>query len=86
VYDMRHGASKPLARSAVTGPAFAAYTTGLVRAVIAELLNSIPAQHIVVSVSTDGFLTSSPVEDIRLDGPATRVLLAARRRISDQTS
>ena len=86
VYDTRTGGSKMLPRSAVASPVLAAYTTGLIRATIAELLNSIPAERAVVSVSTDGFLTSAAVEEIGLDGPATRVLLAARRRISEQTT
>ena len=86
VYDVRAGGSKPLERSAITSALLAAYTTGLIRATIAELMNSIPAGRIVVSVSTDGFLTSAAVEEIGLDGPATQVLLAARRRISEQTS
>jgi hypothetical protein len=85
-YDTRTGGSRQLSRSSVTSPVLAAYTTGLVRAAIAELLNSIPPGEVVVSVSTDEFLTSASVEDIGLDGPATQVLLAARRRISEQTS
>jgi hypothetical protein len=84
-YDTRTGGSKPLSRSSVTSPALAAYTTGLVRAAIAELLNAIPPGEVVVSVSTDGFLTTAPIEALDLDGPAIRVLLAARRRISQQT-
>jgi hypothetical protein len=86
VYDARTRGSRPLSRSAVTSPVLAAYTTGEIRATIAELLNSIPEGRAVVSVSTDGFLTSATVEEIGLDGPATQVLLAARRRISGQTS
>ena len=80
-YDAAAGSSKALSRSSVTSPAYAAYTTGLVRAMIAEQINSIPRTELVVSVSTDGYFTSAGVGSIGLDGPATRVALAARRRI-----
>lgn len=81
-YDARTGGSRPLSPSAVTNPVLAAYTTGLVRAAIAEMLNSIPVGELVVSVSTDGFLTSADLADIDVSGPATSVLVAARRRLA----
>ena len=77
--------TKRASRSSVTSPVLAAYTTGLVRAAIAELLNGIPPHYVTVSVSTDGFLTSAPVDEIDLSGPATQHLLEARRRIGQQT-
>ena len=85
VYDAANGNTKSLGPSPVSSPVLAAYTTGLVRAAIAELLNGIPAQHTTVSVSTDGFLSSTSVEEIDLSGPATQLLLEARRRISEKT-
>jgi hypothetical protein len=84
-FDTRSGGTRPLVPSAISNPILAAFTTGLVRASIAEMLNSIPANRVIVSVSTDGFLTSASRDEIRLDGPATRVLVEARHRIADQT-
>lgn len=84
-YDARTGHSRALGPSAVTNPVLAAFITGLVRASIAEMLNSIPAGKRVVSVSTDGFLTEAAPDDIDVDGPASQVLVAARRRIAEQT-
>lgn len=82
VFDARSGAMKSLSPSALTNPILAAYITGLPRATIAEMLNSIPRDHKVVSVSTDGFLTSADLGDISLDGPASRETAAARLRIA----
>ena len=86
-YDPQLGFNRPIGPSAITCAPFAAYTPGLVRAVIAELMNSIPTddRRVVVSVSTDGFLTSAALNDLSMDGPATQVLLAARRRIDGAT-
>ena len=72
-------------RSPVTCPPIAAYTTGLVRGAIAEMLNSLPADARVVSVSTDGFLTTALPDDVSLAGPCCQVMLAARRAIASQT-
>ncbi len=84
-FDMRTGGSKQLKPSAVTCAPFAAYTTGLVRAAIAEMLNSIPAHRQVVSVSTDGFLTDAELDEIAVDGPAALVLGEARGRLAQLT-
>ncbi|MGE4480832.1 DNA polymerase [Acidocella sp.] len=84
-FDMLTGGSKQLKPSAVTCAPFAAYTTGLVRAAIAEMLNSIPAHRQVVSVSTDGFLTDAALDEIAVDGPAALVLGEARGRLAQLT-
>ena len=82
VFDARTGGDRPLSPSSITSPAFAAYITGLVRAAIAEMLNGIPAGHEVVSVSTDGFLTTAPIEAVDVSGPACRVLSDNRLRLT----
>ncbi|MEO5375355.1 MAG: hypothetical protein H7840_13950 [Alphaproteobacteria bacterium] len=82
VLDTTTGGSKPLSGSAVSNAAFAAITTGLVRAVVAELLNGIPPGRRVISVSTDGFLADVSIDDLRMDGPACRVLAECRERLT----
>jgi hypothetical protein len=69
VFDAATGLSKPLGPSALTNPYMAAFVTGFIRAVIAELLASIPSDRYVVSVTTDGFLTNAPREEIDTSGP-----------------
>lgn len=85
IFDMLTGASKQMPRSSVTCPPIAAYTTGLVRGAMAEMLNSIPAGETVVSASTDGFLTTAVPPQVGLGGPCCRVLLDARRKIASLT-
>ncbi|MGZ4954262.1 MAG: DNA polymerase [Methylobacter sp.] len=68
-FDTVTGLSKKLAPSAVTHPYYAAYVTGFVRAVISELIASIPAHRQVISVTTDGFLTDADLTDIDQTGP-----------------
>lgn len=84
-FDVRTGSSKQMQPSAVTCAPFAAYTTGLVRSAIAEMLNSIPAHRQVVSVSTDGFLTNATLDEIAVSGPAALVLGEARGRLAQLT-
>lgn len=68
-FELASGLSKDIPRSAVTNPYFAAHTTGFVRAVIGELLASVPTNRQVISVTTDGFLTDAPQDELNLSGP-----------------
>lgn len=68
-FDLANGLTKDIPRSAVTNPYFAAHTTGFVRAVIAELLASVPAHRQVISVTTDGFLTDATQNELNTSGP-----------------
>ena len=68
VYDSRAGQGRVMPQSKITQPYLAAYTTSLIRAVVGELLNAIPATHNVVSVTTDGFITNLPPEQIPVNG------------------
>ncbi len=81
VFDSRTGADRPLPPSPVTNAAFAAYTTGLVRAAIAEMVNSVRPPHRVISISTDGFVTTAALDMIDVSGPACSVLSESRRLI-----
>lgn len=71
-FDAAVGVSKKIGPSAVTNPFMAAHATGLIRAVIGELLHRLPAHRTVVSVTTDGFLTDAPLEDLDQSGPLCR--------------
>ncbi|MGL5224281.1 MAG: hypothetical protein ACRC8Q_02930, partial [Aeromonas sp.] len=68
-FDTATGLSKKIGPSAVTNPYMAAHTTGLIRAVCGELLHRILSHRTVVSVTTDGFLTDAPLEDLDQTGP-----------------
>lgn len=72
VFDSRRERNVALDRSPVTNAIFASYVTGFVRAVLAEILNRIPEGRRVISVTTDGFLTDVPLEELDLSGPLAR--------------
>lgn len=65
-FDIQAGYSKQLPPSTLTNPFFAAYTTGLARALLGEMLHNIPDDKVVVSVTTDGFLTNVELHGIDL--------------------
>ena len=83
VYDSRTDSSQILPPSRITQPYLAAYTTSLIRAVLGELLHRIPAHRTVLSVTTDGFLTNAPREEIDDTGPLSRLFASLAGRLSD---
>lgn len=68
-FDIESGLSTALPYTNLTNPLFAAYTTGLARATLSEMLNNVPSHYNVISVTTDGFITNAPLNEIRLDTP-----------------
>jgi hypothetical protein len=82
VFDTRGMRSAKLPPSAITNAIMAAHATGFVRAVMAELLASIPKDFTVVSVTTDGFLTDAPEASLNCDGPMARRFQALCERVA----
>ena len=82
-FDVEKGISSKVLPSAITNPYFAAHVTGFARALMSEMLNGIPADKRVVSVTTDGFLTNADLEkgEIKLDGPICNKFRALYRQI-----
>ncbi|EDM69284.1 DNA-directed DNA polymerase [Moritella sp. PE36] len=68
-FDIQAGYSKQLPPSTLTNPFFAAYTTGLARALMGEMVASIPDHRTVVSLTTDGMATNATLEEFDLNGP-----------------
>lgn len=70
--------------SRITNPYFAAYVTSLVRAVLGEILSSLPPHASVCNATTDGFLTNASDADVEsaTTGPLCRQYAQARLRIS----
>ena len=83
VYDSRTDSSQILPPSRITQPYLAAYTTSLIRAVLGELLHRIPVHRTVLSVTTDGFLTNAPREEIDDTGTLSRLFASLADRMSD---
>ena len=55
VFNLKTKKTKPIPPSPITNPFFAAYITSMVRAVVGEIINSIPRDKLIFSVTTDGF-------------------------------
>lgn len=68
-FDTARGLNRSLPPSSVTQPFFAAHVTGFIRAVVGELMNALPSDSSVVSLTTDGFLTNCPLNKINMSGP-----------------
>lgn len=71
VFDTRKVSSIRLKPSPITNPAIGAYVTGFIRAILAEILNRIPRERTILSVTTDGFLSDVTEEEMEtcLTGP-----------------
>jgi len=67
-FDTKTGVSKAIPYSKLSNPYMASHVTGFIRAVICELLNSIPSHRSIVSVTTDGFLTDATLDEIDMSG------------------
>jgi DNA polymerase type B, organellar and viral len=80
VYDLSARDMVELAPSKITNAFFAAFTTSFVRAVLGEILNTIPTDKIVFSCTTDGFLTNVRKSDIPtlLKGPLAQIYAEQR--------
>lgn len=74
VFDTRTVSSVRLKPSPITNPAMGAYVTGFIRAILAAILNRIPRERTVLSVTTDGFLCDVPEAEMAacLTGPLCR--------------
>lgn len=75
-FDLEMMGSRPSSPSPLTNAPIAAYVTGLIRAVIGELLHGIPLHRHVASVTTDGFATTAPPEELDLSGELCQRYLA----------
>ncbi len=80
VFDMREEATRPLAPSQITNPFFASYITSFVRGVLGEIINSLPANVMVFSCTTDGFITDANDEQVRESESGTLSAIFATSR------
>tara|TARA_A100001015_G_scaffold314005_1_gene422553 strand:+ start:259 stop:3135 length:2877 start_codon:yes stop_codon:yes gene_type:complete len=59
IYNLRDDETKRLNESKITNPAFASYITAFCRGALSEIMNNLPQNVDVFSVTTDGFLTTA---------------------------
>ena len=80
IYDLRDAETKPLEPSKITNPVYAAFITAFCRGVLGEIMNALPPDVSIFSVTTDGFLTTASDEQMsEAGGLLTGYYLAARR-------
>ena len=78
VYDLRDRTTASLPPSRITNAYFAAFITSYVRAVLGEIMNSIPRDKTVFSCTTDGFLSN--MSDAQAEVVTSGVLCDLYRR------
>lgn len=83
-FDSRSGQHHALPPGRISNPFMAAWITSFVRAVVGEILHSLPRTASVCSVTTDGFLTNASASDITAatTGPLCQLFSAARLRLT----
>ncbi len=59
IYDLREAETKPLQPSKITNPVYASFITAFCRGVLSEIMNALPEDVSIFSVTTDGFLTTA---------------------------
>lgn len=59
IYDLRDAETKPLEPSKITNPVYASFITAFCRGVLSEIMNALPEDVSIFSVTTDGFLTTA---------------------------
>ena len=86
VYDMRDRETKILPPSKITNPFFAAYITSFVRAVLGEIINSLPQSVLVFSCTTDGFLTNATDQQMgkAQKGPLAKIFAETRKDLTGE--
>ncbi len=85
VFNTRSEKMQDLGESGITQPMMAAFTTGLVRAAVSEALATMAPDEWIGTVTTDGFLTTVPMERVDQTGAVARAFVEARARITPQS-
>jgi hypothetical protein len=81
-YNTRDDRQIEIGPSRITNPYLAAHVTGLIRALVSELIAFIPLRWTVISVTTDGFITNAPLCDLCIEGPVAGHLAEVRRSLT----
>jgi len=88
IFDLSSMDVKPLPECQITQPFYASFITSMARASLAEIMNKLPRDKMVFSVTTDGFLTNASEDDIRKtqDGEICVALIKQIKELGDNTN
>ncbi len=78
VFNVSDLTTQDLGPSLITNPYFAAFVTGYVRALLAEIMNALPNHVLIFSCTTDGFLSTATRDEI--DTACEGVMASAYRK------
>lgn len=81
VLNTQRGRFESMPPSSLTAPWFPMYVAGFIRAVLGEILHGVPDHRVVVSATTDGFLTDAPEDELCLTGPLCTMFANVRHRM-----
>jgi hypothetical protein len=88
VYDLRDMETKRLEPSKITNPVYASFITAFCRGVLGEIMNRLPADVAIFSVTTDGFLTTATDEQMReaARGTLSKYYMSSRQKLTGDES
>jgi hypothetical protein len=82
VYNTRTDGRSTIGPCEITNAFLAGYVSGLIRALISELLAGIPSNRAVVSVTTDAFITNAETCELSTSGPVATLLSGVKRDLT----
>jgi hypothetical protein len=82
VYNTRTDGRSTIGPCEITNAFLAGYVSGLIRALISELLAGIPSNRAVVSVTTDAFITNAETCELSASGPVATLLSGVKRDLT----
>ncbi len=87
-FNSRTGESTELEESQISNPVFAAMITGLLRAIVSEILANLPQNITVLSVTTDGWLSDASQQEVisATNGPLCSLFRELRGCVSTDGS
>lgn len=83
VFNSRAGEMQNVPPSKITQPVFAAYITGLIRAVLSELIARLPEDVTVFTATTDGFLSTADRDAVDTTGPVYGLFRELRGMVAE---
>ena len=85
IYDLRDKTTKKLEQSKITNPVYASFITAFCRGTLSEIMNNLPQDVDIFSVTTDGFLTTATPKQMEkaTQGILSRYYKSSRRILSD---
>jgi hypothetical protein len=88
VFNLKKRETEQLPPSKITNAYYASFITSFVRAILGEIMNSIPEDKMVFSCTTDGFLTNASMKDIEKasKGELCQIYRESRKQLTDVPS